>query len=287
MSTLHWKMREILPIMQEEGRLNTLIAMLLRCNIRMRCYPSLETLVSDTGLSIATVNRAKNWLLECGFVVLVPYKLRVDDELKLSRRHNVYQLTGVCTVNGSEIQYLFMTDVAMQELRNRVRDTLQGKVLTSKVLGGKTLNGKDKGISRSKGSSKKNTPLGDVWTDELIPLSDTFVSLTNTLVPPRNDSRYELKAAQTLLNAGVTPEVLRQYYAHTYKGTYTPKSLQEISKGIGAFMAERKTVRPASQPAAASLPPVPALTSDQLAARKAQGQAVRKQLAIGGNHDSK
>lgn len=154
MGTLHWKMREILPQMQEEGRLNVLIAMLLRCNIRMRCYPALETLVDDTGLSIATVNRGKNWLIECGFVVLVPYKKRIDDELKLSRRHNVYQLTGVCTVSGKEYQYLYLTDVAMEELQNRVRDTLTSKVLTSKVLKSKTLAGKDKGIPSSKGVSK-------------------------------------------------------------------------------------------------------------------------------------
>jgi len=251
MATLHWKMREILPQLQEEGRLNVLIAMLLRCNIRMRCYPALETLVKDTGLSIATVNRGKNWLAEHGFIVLVPFKKRMDDELSLSRRHNVYQLTGVCTVDGKEYQYLYLTDVAMEELQKRVRDTLTSKVLTSKVLESKTLGGKDKGIDSSKGDApkrkgkKRNTPLPPQWTDELQALSDEFVLLTGTLVPPCNGTQYELQAAQTLHNAGVDANTLRQFYIHEYDDKYTPKSLQEIARAIGAYLKKQKSRQPA------------------------------------------
>lgn len=155
MAVLHWEMREILHIMQQEGRLNVLIAMILRANGRLRCYPSLETLVKDTGLSIATVNRAKNWLAECGFITIVSYTKRVDEEIDLNRRHNVYQLTGVCTVDGKEYTYLFMTPEAEKETKERVRNTLTSKVLTSKTLKAKTLPAKDKGVSSSKGTSKK------------------------------------------------------------------------------------------------------------------------------------
>lgn len=152
MATLHWQMREVLPEMKEEGRLNILIAMLLRANIRLRCYPSTEQLMSDTGLARATTVAGRQWLIERRFVVRVPYKLRVDDERKLPVRQSVYQMTGVFTIEGEVQQYLYMTPDAFTELQARVRELEQFKVsltessLTESSVGESSV-GEPKGIS--------------------------------------------------------------------------------------------------------------------------------------------
>lgn len=151
MTTLHWEMRPLLTHLKPEGRLNVLTALLLHANIRLRCWPSLETLVAETDFTIATVNRAKNWLLQHGFIVLVPYELRVDNERKLPPRQNVYQLTGVANIKGKVFQYLYMTPESYEELRERVEQitAVKSNTLTSKVLTSKALTVKGKGISNS------------------------------------------------------------------------------------------------------------------------------------------
>jgi hypothetical protein len=97
------------------------------------------------------------------------------------------------------------------------------------------------------------------------------------------------KAAKELLTAGATPDDIIGLHRHcaarfdNFKAMALVTNWEEYQK----TKQPRPSTQPSHNPAPASFPPVPALTSDQLAARKAQGMAVRKQLAIGGNHDSK
>lgn len=177
MATLHWELRDLLPELRDEGRLNTLIAMLLHANIRLRCYPSLDLLVKETGFGIEAVNRAKNWLIKRGLAVKVPYKLRVDEERKLPNRQNVYQLTGVYALPTGEIlHYLYMTPEAFNELQARIQEIQKSHPSTTETSVSETSTTETsavevegissiKGVSTSKGKaiSKGNSlsPDGD------------------------------------------------------------------------------------------------------------------------------
>lgn len=107
MPTLDWKLRDLLPHLRDNGRLNVLIALLLRLNIRNRCYPSMRLICKDTGYAIATIEAAKEWLLEHKAMELVPYDKRVADECDLPIRQHVYQLTGTIEIDGVKYPYLY------------------------------------------------------------------------------------------------------------------------------------------------------------------------------------
>lgn len=106
-TTLDFQLREALPHLSKNARLNVLVALILHANIRNRCYPSLDLLCVETGFGLEAVNKAKSWLIECGAIERVPYGQRVGKEKKLPPRQNVYQLTGVIKIDGKSHAYLY------------------------------------------------------------------------------------------------------------------------------------------------------------------------------------
>lgn len=116
-STLHWELRKHLKDLRDDGRLAVLTALILHSNIRLRCWVSVDLLVAETGWSRPLVSKAKAWLHERGAFVLVPYRKRVDEELKLPTRQHVYQLTGMMDIDGKPIKYLFMNPEAEDAIK--------------------------------------------------------------------------------------------------------------------------------------------------------------------------
>jgi len=148
-TALNWQMRAILPELREAGRLNVLIALLLHVNTRNRAYPGMDMIASETGFGLQAVTAAKSWLMARGAIILVPYKLRVEDERKLPARQHVYQLTGIIrSAANSTYEYLYMSPEARADIDRTVaainvlmvktfdgQNIRQSKLLTVKTEG--------------------------------------------------------------------------------------------------------------------------------------------------------
>lgn len=167
---LNWELRKALPSLGEGHRLNVLIALILRSNVRMRCYPSMETIAADTGKSISVVSDAKLWLQEHGAFYLVPYKLRVEDEKSLPVRQHVYQLTGVLRIDGMTYPYLYLSPEALKAV-----DISENEISKTEVS-----DSESKGSSISKGKSRKIDPIFDAITLHIFKLSAERVKETKS-----------------------------------------------------------------------------------------------------------
>lgn len=126
---LNFDLRDGLSELRDDGRLAVLIALTLHANLRMRCYPSIDLLVKETGWSVASVSASKKWLAGKGAIVLVPYDKRVDDELILPPRQHVYQLTGVLHLEKGVIPYLYLSKEVQDQVNILVAKTLASKIL--------------------------------------------------------------------------------------------------------------------------------------------------------------
>lgn len=110
MTALDWRLRDVLPQLRDSGRLNVLIALILRANVRNRCYPSMKRLAKDTGYGLEAVTEAKKWLEEHGAIEIVTFAQRVGDEKKIaSHRQHIYQLTGVIIVDDVTYPYFYVS----------------------------------------------------------------------------------------------------------------------------------------------------------------------------------
>jgi len=177
-ATLNWEMRTILKELRQDGRLAVLTALMLHANLRMRCFPSIDLLVEETGWSVASVTAAKAWLAECGAFVLVPHDKRVDEEIDLPIRQHVYQLTGILQIEDRTYAYLHLPPEALEAIKQSVSKTLASKVLASKTLASKT-----KGSSISKGVSKKTRKKGASIPRRKNPLFDAVSWAWNNKSP--------------------------------------------------------------------------------------------------------
>jgi len=120
-----WNMRTLMPIMREAGigreaRIPVLLSLVLRANLRLRCWPSIDTICKDTGSGREAVTAAIKWLEERKMIYNVPYQYRIGAEKKLHNRKSVYQLTGIAEIDGETYKYLFISDA----LKDQIADEL-------------------------------------------------------------------------------------------------------------------------------------------------------------------
>lgn len=135
-TTLDWKLREALPHLRENGRLNVLVALILRANVRNRCWPTMERIAKDTGYGLEAVNEAKKWLKEHGAIEIVPFAQRVGEEKKIrSNRQHVYQLTGVIEIDGTTYPYFYISPT---EISDSEISPTESEVVTSLKKGKQT-----------------------------------------------------------------------------------------------------------------------------------------------------
>lgn len=117
----HWEFRKYVKEFREEpATLAILTTMLSHCNIRLRCWPGMDLLVSETDWEIGAVTKAKRWLMERGAFVLVPYEKRVDREVDLPIRQHVYQMTGVLRTKEGVKPYIYMPPDEFEDLAHRI-----------------------------------------------------------------------------------------------------------------------------------------------------------------------
>jgi transposase len=88
-----------------------------------------------------------------------------------------------------------------------------------------------------------NSKVSKNWTAEQTALVTEFSQLVDSIVPIVNETKSKQdetrRACDMLLLVGVTPELLRQFYKAEYDGKYTPSTLMEVTRKIGAWLAKR------------------------------------------------
>jgi hypothetical protein len=243
-TTLDFQLREALPHLSKNARLNVLVALILHANIRNRCYPSLDWLCVETGFGIEAVNKAKSWLIDVGAIERVPYAQRVGREKALPPRQTVYQLTGIMTIEGKTYAYLYdptRTDSAVNPSVSETSDT-EGKVFPSiknvhKTRKESAASIEDRAHAAAPADETASVKAHETGSDVTAPSSlSAAASLLPT--PPRARS-----AAQLANDALV--EALRQAYftarklpvqelGRTDYGNYQKRAKELIDGGIAA-----------------------------------------------------
>lgn len=150
MFTFSWHMREYQHELKEHHKLDVLMQLHLHTNHRARCWPKVETIASNTGMSTATVTAALDWMESHHMLYRVPYELRTGDEEKLPARQTVYQLTGFMVLGDYAIPYYWVGDrpevlasleedlIAIQAASDGAIEILVGEISLAKILAGKT-----------------------------------------------------------------------------------------------------------------------------------------------------
>ncbi|MBK8032231.1 MAG: hypothetical protein IPK17_22685 [Chloroflexi bacterium] len=115
--TPHWDiMKRNGLFRKEEGagstlRFDVLMSLLGRANIRLRCWPSVETLINDLAVNDKTaVAAALKWLADHGAIYNVPKDKRVGKEKWLLPQKYVFQLTGVVKIGDEVMEYILMQE---------------------------------------------------------------------------------------------------------------------------------------------------------------------------------
>lgn len=136
-TTLDYDLRRALPLLTKGSRLDVLITLTLHANIRNRCWPSMDTLSDEaTNGNRNKATRAKQWLQKHGAFTLVTTGKRADEELKLSPRQHIYQLTGViktctdttcdCGQTGESYRYLHFINPELNRMTVDTIDSMNG-----------------------------------------------------------------------------------------------------------------------------------------------------------------
>jgi len=153
-----------------EARWPVLTALMLHANIRMRAWPTVETLMGETGFNNKTViSGALQWLFESGAIYNVPYSKREGGELLLAPRKYVFQLNGIMQIDGVVFPYIYNDEehrVGMMNELNLIGEVAEYAVdLYSEFLG--------------KGTDSVHTDSGTLsnsLSSEVIPLNQSPAS---------------------------------------------------------------------------------------------------------------
>lgn len=101
MKAINYDLLNALPSLRG-GPLSVLMALVLRSNVRARCWPDVDTLIEDTGYSRPAVVSSLALLRSRLAFVDVPFSQRAGLETRLHNRRGVYQLTGGMLISDSD-----------------------------------------------------------------------------------------------------------------------------------------------------------------------------------------
>jgi hypothetical protein len=122
MVALHWELRNHLHVLKNDGMLSILTALFLHADNTLRCWPSRATLAEETGIGESTISRAITKLKAMKAIITVPVDKRVGRQSRLSKRKNVYQLTGVMEVDNKAVKYLHLTPEGWENVVEQLDD---------------------------------------------------------------------------------------------------------------------------------------------------------------------
>ncbi len=126
--TPHWdvlKQNGLFRVEPGDGkdvRFNVLMSLFGRANQRLRCWPSVNTLMASVGVTHKhAVSGALGWLADHGAIYNVPVDKRLGKERGLLPQKYVFQLTGIIHLGGRAMEYvLFQSEeriALIKELR--------------------------------------------------------------------------------------------------------------------------------------------------------------------------
>ena len=169
-TSIHWCIRDFYGThLQPGGRWDVLTILMTHTNIRLRCWPSIDILVKETGRSRSTVIDAKTWLLIHGAIQLVPYKHRRDEEAKLPPRQHLYQITGQILIEGEYQPYLHMNPEAKAEIIASLSNSSPSESSPSEPKGIDSIEGipNIKDISATKSRKRTEPEFPKEWHDAI------------------------------------------------------------------------------------------------------------------------
>lgn len=173
MPSIDWRLREAMPHMRDNGRFMVLFALILRANVRNRCWPSMDLICKDTGYAIEAVNEAKKWLIKHGAIEMVEFKHRVGKECELPPRQSVYQLTGVIKVENKVTPYLYISTTETSE-----SETSSVEISTTEDEVVKAFKSKESSKTKKKREEKETT------------IAPAIANAGPVLSPNEDDVRY-------------------------------------------------------------------------------------------------
>lgn len=124
---LHWKLRQNLKHLKNDGLLNVLTCLILHADNTLRAWPKKKTIEAETDYGSTVVSAAIRRLQEMDAIILVPQTKRIGKQKRLPLTRNVYQLTGVLTIDGETTEYLHLSPEGWENVRQQLRD-LQEKL---------------------------------------------------------------------------------------------------------------------------------------------------------------
>lgn len=125
---LHWNLRSRIKDFRTEGkgteaRFYVLLHLVMSADLRLRCWPSVETIMKETGFTKTPVVEALGWLERAGAIYNVPREKRVGKEAKLHGNKKVWQLTGVMLLADEPIEFLLLKPENRATVIEEIRDT--------------------------------------------------------------------------------------------------------------------------------------------------------------------
>jgi len=274
MTTLHWQMRNYAQELRQDGRLAVLLMLTMHANLRLRCWPSVDLLATETGWALASITAAKKWLIEHNAMILVPFNKRIDEETKLPIRQHVYQLTGVIDIDGKTWPYLYMTPEAKDSVK-AILDTLPkaSKVSPTEVSSNEVSPTSAKDIPGSKGipdnTHTDKTPDPKTKTErKRDPIFDVIGSELFSIKPADPVGRSEagriarVKAELLSIDPNIAPADIIAFVCW-YKASYPNASLpNDAAKVAKHYRDSKAAARPTAPQVSQAKPDDPKTRSD-------------------------
>lgn len=252
-SQLDYDLKRGMAVLTKDNRWNVLSVLILHGNIRNRCYPSMDTITEmATNGNRSKSTRAKKWLEKHGAFEVVPYDKRVDDELKLSPRQHVYQLSGViqpCAdmecdchkIEGGALRYLYINNSNGQTIKNlngQTFDSFTGQTGSSSIEVVKKDSAPQNGAGTSPAKQakppRKPNP-SEPWHDALIA---AFNINPETLTKTADGAYW--KAANELRGSNFPVERIAELHQWCKSKDWKAFTVQAMAKHAPTFLAECK-----------------------------------------------
>lgn len=274
-TTLNWQLRDALKHLSKGGRLSVLTSYILHANTRNRVWISIDKIVKETGLSKPTVVAAKKWLEDSGAIVPVPNDKRVDKELELHHLIDVFEITGLLTIDGKQYPYLYANPESLGSENEPKEESLgknslrkefytEGSIKDSLEVGSK------ESAQPAESPNGNHSSNGDSTTAPAVAERTLFIAILDhaygiTYTPRMSiptgtavNIQACIKALNTELSPPATVAEIDGYYTEARKGARADyKPVKSPKKLPGYILEYRQKHTPIPRPTPLAKPPEP------------------------------
>jgi hypothetical protein len=135
-------------------------------------------------------------------------------------------------------------------LTTGLSDNTTGRVV-AQTAGGLSDNTHINTYSNPSSNTRARNAKPPLWTVEELAISEAFGKLTNAMVKPHEEQTAKVVEqnrveAALFVQHGITGDLLVKFYRETYTNGYTPSTLGEIRKKLGAWLAKQTPTKPSN-----------------------------------------